>query len=60
MQIELHQWVSLSDGFSLAEIPQKGQLYSVAANPEQCLALEVALASLDDPEDLKSPRHIYY
>lgn len=60
VQIKLHQWVSLSDGFTLAEMPQKGQLYSVGANAEQCMALEVALASLGDPEDLESPRHIYY
>ncbi|MBO1438202.1 hypothetical protein [Meiothermus sp. CFH 77666] len=58
--VKLHQWISLSDGFALAEMPQKGQIYTVGANPEQCMALEVALASLGDPEDLKSPRHIYY
>ncbi len=58
--VKLHQWVSLSDGFALAEMPQKGQIYTVRANSEQCMALEVALASLGDPEDLKSPRHIYY
>lgn len=60
VQIRLHQWVSLSDGFTLAEMPQKGQLYSVGANAEQCVALEVALASLGDPENLEGPRHIYY
>jgi hypothetical protein len=60
VQIKLHQWVSLSNGFTLAEMPQKGQLYWVAADPEQCMALEVALASLGNPEDLESPRHIYY
>jgi hypothetical protein len=50
----------LSDGFALAEMPQRGQLYSVGANLEQCMALEVALASLASSDDLKSPRHIYY
>lgn len=60
VRVKLHQWVSLSDGFALAEIPQKGQIYKIGANSEQCMALEVALASLGDPEDLKSPRHIYY
>lgn len=60
VMVKLHQWVSLSDGFALAEMPQKGQIYTVGANSEQCMALEVALASLGDPEDLKSPRHIYY
>lgn len=60
VQVRLHQWVSLSDGFSLAEIPQKGQLYTLDANLEQCLALEVALASVGDSEDPKSPHHIYY
>ncbi len=59
VQVKLHQWVSLSDGFTLAEMPQKGQLYTVGANAEQCMALQVALASLGDPED-QSPRHIYY
>ncbi|GEM84883.1 hypothetical protein MHY01S_30490 [Meiothermus hypogaeus NBRC 106114] len=58
--VRLHQWVSLSDGFALAEMPQKGQLYTVGASSEQCMALEVALASLGDAEDLSSPRHIYY
>ncbi len=58
--VKLHQWVSLSDGFALAEMPQKGQIYTIGANSEQCMALEVALASLGNPEDLKSPRHIYY
>lgn len=60
VQVKLHQWVSVSDGFTLAEMPQKGQLYTVRANAEQCMALQVALASLGDPEDLESPRHIYY
>ncbi len=60
VRIRLHQWVSLSDGFALAEMPQRGQLYSVGADLEQCMALEVALASLAGSDDLKSPRHIYY
>ncbi|MDW8424976.1 MAG: hypothetical protein RMK51_03510 [Meiothermus sp.] len=60
VQVRLHQWVSLSDGFALAEIPQRGQVYALRANSEQCMALEVALASLGNPDDLKSPRHIYY
>ncbi|WP_297854723.1 hypothetical protein [Meiothermus sp.] len=60
VRVKLHQWVSLSDGFALAEMPQKGQIYTIGAAPEQCLALEVALASLTDPEDPQSPRHIYY
>ncbi len=60
VEIRLHQWVSLSDGFTLAEMPQRGQVYTVRASPEQCVALEVALASLGEPEDLQSPRHIYY
>jgi hypothetical protein len=60
VRIRLHQWVSLSDGFALAEMPQRGQLYSVGANLEQCMALEVALASLASSDDLKSPHHIYY
>ncbi len=60
VQIRLHQWVSLSDGFTLAEMPQRGQLYSIGADQEQCMALEVALASLASSDDLKSPRHIYY
>jgi hypothetical protein len=60
VQVKLHSWSSLSDGFSLAEIPQKGKLYILRATPENCTALEVALASQGDPGDLKSPRHIYY
>lgn len=60
VQIRLHQWVSMSAGFTLAEMPQRGQVYSVLANTEQCTALEVALASLGNPNDLKNPRHIYY
>lgn len=60
VQIKLHQWVSLSDGFTLAEMPQRGQLYTIGATPEQCLALEVALAPAGDREDPQSPRHIYY
>lgn len=60
VQIKLHQWVSLSDGFTLAEMPQRGQLYTIGATPEQCLALEVALASAGDREDPQSSRHIYY
>ncbi|ADD27694.1 hypothetical protein [Meiothermus ruber] len=60
VQVRLHQWVSLSDGFALAEMPQRGQLYTIGATPEQCLALEVALASAGELEDPKSPRHIYY
>ncbi|WP_337870374.1 hypothetical protein [Meiothermus sp.] len=60
VQVKLHQWVSVSDGFTLAEMPQRGQLYTIGANAEQCMALQVALASLGDPEDLESPRHIYY
>lgn len=57
VQVKLHSWSSLSDGFSLAEIPQKGKLYTLHATPENCTALEAALTS---PGDLKSPRHIYY
>ncbi len=26
VEIRLHQWVSLSDGFTLAEMPQRGQV----------------------------------
>ncbi|AWR85928.1 hypothetical protein [Meiothermus taiwanensis] len=60
VQVRLHQWVSLSDGFTLAEMPQRGQLYTLGATPEQCLTLEVALASSGEREDPESPRHIYY
>lgn len=60
LQVRLHSWSSLSNGFALAEIPQKGQLYTLRAAPQHCMALEVALAAQGDPEDLKSPRHIYY
>jgi len=60
LQIKLHQWVSLKGSFTLAEMPQRGQLYTIKAAPEQCLALEVALASLAESDDLKSPRHVYY
>ncbi|WP_027881737.1 hypothetical protein [Meiothermus rufus] len=56
VEIRLHQWVSLSDGFTLAEIPQRGQVYTLRASPEQCVALEVALASGDQ----QNPGHIYY
>jgi hypothetical protein len=58
--VKMHQWASLSPGFGLAEVPRKGQIYRIGTNPEQCLAVEVALASQGDPNDLKSPRHIFY
>ncbi len=60
LSLKLHKWVSLSTGFSLAEMPQKGQVYLLNADAGQCGALEVALASQGDPNDLKSPRHIYF
>jgi hypothetical protein len=60
LQIKLHQWVSLNGNFTLAEIPQRGQLYTIKATPSQCLTLEVALASLADGDDPKDPRHVFY
>jgi len=60
VRIRLHQWISLSNGFTLAEIPQRGQLYAIGADQEQCLALEVALASRSDNNDPRNPRHIYF
>lgn len=60
VKVKLHQWLNISEGFSLAEIPKKGQIYAISANPDQCLALEVALATQGNPNDLKSPRHINY
>lgn len=60
VSLKFHSWLSLSDGFSLGEIPQKGQQYRLMGQGEQCVALEVALASQGDPGDLKSPRHIAY
>lgn len=52
VQVRLHQWVSLSQGFSLEEIPQRGRLYDLWANPEQCAALQVA--------QVEAAGHIYY
>ncbi|MER3483301.1 MAG: hypothetical protein C4332_09335 [Meiothermus sp.] len=60
VQVKMHTWSSLSEGFTLAQIPRKGQLYDLNATSANCTALEVALASQGDPNDLKSPRHIYY
>lgn len=60
INVKFHSWLSLSDGFSLGEIPQKGQQYRLTGKGEQCVALEVALAAQGDPGDLKSPRHIAY
>lgn len=60
VRVKLHQWLNISEGFGLAEIPQKGQVYLIGASPDQCLAVEVALAAQGDPDDLESPRHINY
>lgn len=60
VQVKLHSWSSLSPGFTLADTPRKGQVYAINATPQNCTALEVALAAQGSPDDLKSPRHIYY
>jgi hypothetical protein len=56
--LKLHQWTSLSPGFSLAEMPRAGQFYTVEASPEHCLAIQVALSEGLQGESVKG--HIYY
>jgi hypothetical protein len=60
IDVKFHSWLSITQGFPLAEIPQKGQRYQIVGEADQCLAVEVALASQGNPNDLESPRHIAY
>ncbi|RIH89032.1 hypothetical protein Mlute_00441 [Meiothermus luteus] len=52
VRVRLHQWVSLSQGFALGEIPQRGRFYVLWASSEGCVALQVAQA--------EAAGHIYY
>jgi len=56
--VKFHEWHSLSPGFKLHEIPQKGQNYTLYAQPEQCAALEVIQAEKGSRPELTG--HIVY
>lgn len=56
--VKFHEWHSLSPGFKLNEIPQKGQNYTLYARPEQCAALEVIQAEKGSRPELTG--HIVY
>ncbi|RDI95964.1 hypothetical protein DV704_03320 [Meiothermus sp. QL-1] len=57
VRVRLHQWVSLSEGFGPADIPQRGQVYALWGGVEECTGLEVALA---DQTPAAEAGHIYY
>jgi hypothetical protein len=58
VQLKLHEWTSMSAGFSLAEMPRADQLYTVLADADNCLAIQVALSEGLQGENVKG--HIYY
>lgn len=57
VKIRMHQWVSISAGFPLGEIPQRGQIYTLRGASGQCQALQIVLAS---GRNLEVPPHVYY
>ena len=58
VHLKLHEWTSMSTGFSLAEMPRAGNLYRVEADADNCLAIQVALSEGIQGESVKG--HIYY
>lgn len=45
VQIAVYEWVNLSPGFELAEIPQQDDRYRLTGATEHCQALTVAMAA---------------
>jgi len=58
LTVSFHEWHSLSPGFKLHEIPQRGQNYTLYARPEQCAVLEVIQAEQGSRPELTG--HIVY
>lgn len=48
VQVALYDWINLSQGFALSEIPQQNQRYYLRGEGETCQALTVAMASTNN------------
>ncbi len=45
VKVAVYDWINLSEGFELAEIPQRSDRYSLQGQGEACQALTVAMAA---------------
>ena len=48
VQIALYDWINISRGFELSEIPQQNERYYLHGEGETCQALTVAMASTNN------------
>lgn len=57
ISLELYNWVSLSPGFSLADMPRAQTVYTLYGSAEECRGLEIILASSKNARDYG---HIFF
>lgn len=48
VQVALYDWITISQGFELSEIPQQNERYYLRGEGETCQALTVAMASTNN------------
>jgi len=48
VQVALYDWITISQGFELSEIPQQNERYYLRGEGETCRALTVAMASTNN------------
>ena len=57
IRLKLYNWVSLSPGFSLADMPRAQTVYTIYGGAEECRGLEITLASGKNTKDYG---HIFF
>jgi hypothetical protein len=58
ISLKLYNWVSLSPGFSLSDMPRAQTTYTIYGSAEECSSLEITLASV--PQNTKDYGHIFF
>ena len=56
VQVAVYDWISLSQGFELGEIPQQDERYYLRGEGEACQALNVAMAATQNHIGFKTGR----
>ena len=57
LSLKLYNWVSLSPGFSLSDMPRAQTTYTIYGHAEECQGLEITLASSKNTKDYG---HIFF